>query len=450
MKKTKTLILTTALLMGGLLNSFGQTGCGWVLNDIVGQPTCYKVCNGYVSVAPTVNWPFTYLWSNGSTSNTIDNLCENEYTVTATDDKGCSQTYTYSIVEPQLLVAACTTLTNESYPGAADGSIMASATGGTGAYTFVWQVANPVYTPLISGLSGGLYYVIVSDENDCSTSTSCSIITDKKKECDTLRTQTQGGWGQCQLTGNNPGTYLYSHFAAAFPTGLQIGSTRKLKLTSAQAVCDFLPSGSSPAVLPSGTLTNPVTYQNVFAGQLVAATINVKFDYIFASFSPSVNNLGDMIIASGPFIGKTVNFVLAEANKKIGGTASVYTLSQLNNALDMINNNYTDGTQDNGFLVCPEDARFSSATVQEMTISVYPNPTDNYSNVSVYSAADENISVEVFNIAGQRVQTAFNGMVEGGQTKVVKIDGSDLISGVYFVKVIAADKVYNQKLVLKK
>src|SRR5205085_783181 len=63
-------------------------------------------------------------------------------------------------------------------------------------------------------------------------------------DCGQLRTQTPGGWG-AKPAGNNPGTYLYAHFAAAFPSGLTVGVTPNynIKLTSPQAVTNFLPSG---------------------------------------------------------------------------------------------------------------------------------------------------------------------------------------------------------------
>ncbi len=77
-----------------------------------------------------------------------------------------------------------------------------------------------------------------------------SLKTNAQSECTGFRTQTQGGWGAIP-NGNNPGVYVHTNFAAAFPSGLTIGcsSGNKLVLTSAQAVTDFLPSGTTPAVL---------------------------------------------------------------------------------------------------------------------------------------------------------------------------------------------------------
>jgi hypothetical protein len=68
------------------------------------------------------------------------------------------------------------------------------------------------------------------------------------------------------------GELTETKFRAAFPTGLTVGAgTRFLRLTTAKAVDDFLPSGTTARALNAGTLTNPGSnYQNVLAGQVVA------------------------------------------------------------------------------------------------------------------------------------------------------------------------------------
>lgn len=167
------------------------------------------------------------------------------------------------------------------------------------------------------------------------------------------RTQTQGGWGT-NPAGNNPGTYLNSHFSQAFPNGLTIGcGNRKLTLTSAQAVRDFLPSGSSPSMLPVGHLINPGgTYNNVFAGQLVAATLSTTFDAMDEQFGSGFPDLGTLTIASGTFSGMTVYDLLTLANQIIGGCSQVYSPSQISSALASLNENFVDGTTNNGFIDC--------------------------------------------------------------------------------------------------
>lgn len=167
-----------------------------------------------------------------------------------------------------------------------------------------------------------------------------------------FRTQTQGGWG-ANPNGNNPGSYLAANFNAAFPNGLTIGCNNKLRLTSAQAIRDFLPSGTTPAILPPGTMVNPGSaYNNVFAGQLVALTISVGFDSYISDFGSSDMSLGDLEVAGGAFAGYTVNEILALGNAIIGGCSTQFSPSQVSSVIASINENFVDGTTNQNFLDC--------------------------------------------------------------------------------------------------
>ncbi|MCB0762332.1 MAG: LamG domain-containing protein [Flavobacteriales bacterium] len=166
-----------------------------------------------------------------------------------------------------------------------------------------------------------------------------------------LRTQTPGGWG-APPNGNNPGMYLHQHFNAAFPNGLTIGCNNTLTLTNAQAVTDFLPSGTTPTTLPAGDLVDPAGgYSNVFAGHLVALTLSVTFDNMDSGFGASDLALEDMVLQSGSFQGMTVGALLQLANEAIGGCLD-YDYPAISSALASCNENYVDGTTNQGFLGC--------------------------------------------------------------------------------------------------
>lgn len=170
--------------------------------------------------------------------------------------------------------------------------------------------------------------------------------------CGGFRTQTQGGWG-APPHGNNPGKYMQSHFAGAFPNGLTVGCTYKITLNSAQAITDYLPGGGKPAALTSN-YTNPTGLKNNLASQLVTLTLSVQFDRFDPNFSSSSVALGDLVIASGPFKGKKISDVLTEANNVLGGCPSAYSATDISDVLTSINENFDDGTKNGGFLLCPD------------------------------------------------------------------------------------------------
>ncbi len=217
--------------------------------------------------------------------------------------------------------------------------------------------AIAVLPAVFAGCSSNFEALVeVNDNCDSNPSVIVSVLdsaTSANGDCQTgqLRTQTMGGWGSTP-SGNNPGMYLLNHFDEAFPSGLTIGCNNTLHLSSASDVMDFLPSGTTPALLPDGALVNPGQgYSNVLAGQLVAATISVTMDQTFADFGESDMPLADLILQSGDFEGYSVSDLIALGNSIIGGCASA-NVSSLNEALSSINENYVDGTQDNGFLAC--------------------------------------------------------------------------------------------------
>lgn len=175
-------------------------------------------------------------------------------------------------------------------------------------------------------------------------------------DCDTLRTQTPGGWG-ADPSGNNPGTYLHANFGTVFPTGLAVGcypGDYYVRVTSAQAITNLLPTGGKAAVLTSN-YTNPAEIKNVLVGHLIALSLSVGFDAADADFGQGGVNLNDMVINSGVFKGWTVSAFLAEANKVLGGCSSAYKIEDVLTTATAINENYVDGKVDNGYLVCPEE-----------------------------------------------------------------------------------------------
>ncbi|MBS4044149.1 MAG: tandem-95 repeat protein, partial [Chitinophagaceae bacterium] len=296
--------------------------------------------------------PYTYSWNTSpiQTTATATVLSAGSYTVTVTDSKGCLATSNISISQPASALTLTCNSTNVSAEGGSNGVASMIVTGGTGPYTHKWNTGAT--TASISGLSAGIYTDTVTDANGCKTYKECAI-SQPAANCNGFRTQTQGGWGQCKTNGGNPGTYLAENFAAAFPSGLTVGCTNTLKLTSALEACNFLPSGSTASALPSGILVNPQdSYSNVLAGQVVALTLNLGFDNYDANFSPATTLVKNLVVNSGTFAGWTVQQVLDEANKKLGGCASSYTFSQLNDAVTKINENYVDGNNTGSYLTC--------------------------------------------------------------------------------------------------
>jgi hypothetical protein len=137
-----------------------------VLNGTAASVSCSGGNNG--SVAVTVNggvFPYSYAWSNGATTQNINGVVANTYTVTATDANLCTVTGTFTVTSPSPIVSSVTG-TNVTCHGEANGTATLTVSGGTTPYTFSWS--NFQATQNLTGLSGGTYYVIITDANGCT------------------------------------------------------------------------------------------------------------------------------------------------------------------------------------------------------------------------------------------------------------------------------------------
>ena len=113
-------------------------------------------------------YPYTFSWSNDASTEDIFNLTSGTYSVIVTDDNGCVNSQSFTINQPANPLIVNGVITNASSQFASDGSIDITPTGGNGPYTFLWS--NNATTEDISNITPGVYTVMITDANGCSTS----------------------------------------------------------------------------------------------------------------------------------------------------------------------------------------------------------------------------------------------------------------------------------------
>ncbi len=137
--------------------------------------TCNSFSDGGATASSSgITGITTYLWSNSATTASITGVVAGTYSITVSDANGCTDSTSVTITEPAALVASSIVDSNISCNGETDGGITASATGGTGAYTYNWS--NSAVTASITGLPGGTYSVTITDQNGCTDSASSTVI----------------------------------------------------------------------------------------------------------------------------------------------------------------------------------------------------------------------------------------------------------------------------------
>ncbi|HMT30265.1 MAG TPA: SprB repeat-containing protein, partial [Bacteroidia bacterium] len=138
---------------------------------VVGQNvSCYGGSDGQLNLTVTGGTPpYVYLWSNGTTGTTLNNVPAGTYTVTITDGNGCNAIITENVSQPASpLVAPIVVSQPVACYGVNNGSITANASGGPPAYTFLWNTGATTAT--LTGLAAGTYSVTVTDSKGCTYS----------------------------------------------------------------------------------------------------------------------------------------------------------------------------------------------------------------------------------------------------------------------------------------
>ncbi len=168
------------------------TGCAdgpAVIDSITVHPTaytdfnpvdsvrCFGESNGSANIIARngIN-EFTYLWNDllGQTDSTASGLSRGEYIVTVTDNQSCIKVDTVFIEEPDTLLPIIDTVKDVSCNSAGDGYIIMAPTGGNGTYSYDWG-ALPQYTDSVGQLSGGWYFVTITDWKGCASDTTMKV-----------------------------------------------------------------------------------------------------------------------------------------------------------------------------------------------------------------------------------------------------------------------------------
>jgi gliding motility-associated-like protein len=113
--------------------------------------------------------PYSFLWSNGETTEDIDTIPAGTYSVTVTDVNSCFIVVNCTVNQPSsVLGGSITAQTNVSEYGINDGSVTVAGTGGSGSYEYC--INNSAYqaSGTFSSLFAGIYTVTVRDAGLCT------------------------------------------------------------------------------------------------------------------------------------------------------------------------------------------------------------------------------------------------------------------------------------------
>lgn len=367
--------------------------------------------NGSATVSATNgSGNYSYSWSpSGGTNATASNIAAGTYTVSVTDQtSGCQQSL--QIIIPAL-GGPTLTLTNSQTLCAtsSDGTITASATGGTGPYTFALGTNAPQTSASFNNLAAGTYQVTVFDANNCPATQSTTITSPSA-------VQATAAVDVSICTGQS--TTL---------TGSGSGGTGAITITWGNVLV-----GSTPSVSPTATTTYTMTATD--------ANGCIATDDITITVLPVPTALGspEDIAGSAPlavdfsnFSSNATNYVWAFGN---GQTQTTTTTANVNTTYTAVGTYTVTLVASNGLCSDSWEGNVTVIPIGEIVIEI-PNvfsPNGDSSNdvYGIYTINAASQEAAIFNRWGNKIVelNTPNATWDG------KVGGTEAVEGVYFMK----------------
>lgn len=164
-----------------------QFGCELIATDSISEPEELVAFLEHTYICETDSFaeimcypsggvfPYTYLWSNMSTTTGIDSLIAGNYTVVVTDNNGCVESQSVEILPLNPIVVSYQVFEPTCIDNV-DGQIATAVSGGYPPYEFAWS--NGVVEQNNYGVGSGLYTLVVTDQGNCTASPQIPVVAD--------------------------------------------------------------------------------------------------------------------------------------------------------------------------------------------------------------------------------------------------------------------------------
>ncbi|MEM9917121.1 MAG: SprB repeat-containing protein, partial [Bacteroidota bacterium] len=221
--------------------------------------------------------PFTFEWSNGESTQSINGLTEGIYSLTVTGADGCSAVCNSTIEGNASITLTCHP-NNGDCTNPASGSIETTVEGGTAPFSYNWS--NGASTSAINDLEAGVYTLTITDANGC-TATCEAEITGPSELLFTTITQHISCFGLNDgsidleiLTGNAPFTYVWNNGETTqdiqnLAPGVYIATVTDAN--GCQHIC-------AATILDADEFTATCTPQDATCGDPNSGSINLQID----------------------------------------------------------------------------------------------------------------------------------------------------------------------------
>ena len=365
--------------------------------------------------------PYTYSWSSGQTTQTINGLSPGQYSVTITDAAGCSDVGIVTITQPSQLSGSIAVV-NESC-GGANGSLTANPSGGTPPYTYSWNTTPVQTTQTISNLSAGIYTVTVTDINNCTTSLTDTVVNSSSLALSTTFTNTTCGLNNGTATVNPGGTPPYTYSWNTTPVQNTATATNLSAGTYTVTVTDGsgCSSTASVTIAPSTAISTTASATDVTCNGLnngtATANPNGTAPYTYSWNTTPVQTTQTASNLSPGTYTVTVtdaNNCTASANVTINQPAAISLVTNTTNETCNGANGSASATVSGG--TPPYTYSWNTTPVQTLATAVSLSAGSYTVNVTDNNNCTQTASVNIFNIGNTTVTASANQTICSGDS----------------------------------
>ena len=364
----------------------------------------------------------TYIWDNSVTDGTpfLQPVGTVTYTVTGTQN-GCSAT---DVVDVTVVEGPTVSVTPVNATcGMADGTATVDATGGSGTYTYLWDLAaGSQITVTATDLGLGTYYVTV-DDGSCSTVASAVILENGAPvvsidPIDPVVCQDQS------VTLTATGADVYSWSPATYLDNS----------INAVVVCT-----------PGNTITYTVT--GTSGGCSGQAQVTVTFNPLPISGFTYVTDMLDIEITDASQYATSWEYDMGDGTPVITDQNPFYTY--IASGTYTITQTVYNACGSNVFLIEVEIIDISVPYVADgISFNLYPNPGSGICNLVFDAPSVDNYTVRLINHAGQIVYT--KEYTKKSKLSIEELNFSDQAMGTYRLQLIYNGKALQTPLIINR